>query len=260
MTGVRESGPWDSSRPAATQALGVPDRFGGLRDCSRVMSTKSLAEPLVRRWVPKQAHLVQIPSPHPQPRRSERRRSTSAALTSFRGRTGAAKHRGAARSAARARLRLPGTTCSSWPPGRSCWPCWTRTARTSCCARSERPRPPTPRAGSGRGPSAATTPPPCTWCSLIERLCSGSAGEAVAELPGGGGPDHGFVGGWEGLVVAYEAPAARDDHHPGHEQGMTSTAYSCLTISTEISTAGIVPLFSSQCVVFLSSGQPTPGP
>ena len=59
------------------------------------MSTKSLAEPLVRRWVPKQAHLVQIPSPHPQPRRSERRRSTSAALTSFRGRTGAAKHRGA---------------------------------------------------------------------------------------------------------------------------------------------------------------------
>ena len=37
-------------------------------------------------------------------------------------------------------------------------------------------------------------------------------------------------------------------------------AYSCPTISTEISTAGIVPLFSSQCVVFLSSGQPTPGP
>ena len=37
-------------------------------------------------------------------------------------------------------------------------------------------------------------------------------------------------------------------------------AYSCLPISTEISTAGIVPLFSSQCVVFLSSGQPTPGP
>ncbi len=34
-------------------------------------------------------------------------------------------------------------------------------------------------------------------------------------------------------------------------------AYSCPTISTEISTAGIVPLFSSQCVVFLSSGQPS---
>ena len=34
--------------------------------------------------------------------------------------------------------------------------------------------------------------------------------------------------------------------------------YSCLIMSTEISTAGIVPLFSSQCVVFLSSGQPTP--
>jgi hypothetical protein len=36
--------------------------------------------------------------------------------------------------------------------------------------------------------------------------------------------------------------------------------YSRLTMSTEISTAGIVPLFSSQCRVFLSSGQPTPGP
>lgn len=33
-----------------------------------------------------------------------------------------------------------------------------------------------------------------------------------------------------------------------------------LTMSTEISTAGIVPLFSSQWVVFRSSGQPTPGP
>ena len=33
-----------------------------------------------------------------------------------------------------------------------------------------------------------------------------------------------------------------------------------LTMSTEISTAGMVPLFSSQCEVLLSSGQPTPGP
>src|SRR5215213_4580461 len=40
---------------------------------------------------------------------------------------------------------------------------------------------------------------------LTERLRTGSAGEAGAGLPGGGGPDHGFVGGWEGLVVAYEA-------------------------------------------------------
>jgi len=31
-------------------------------------------------------------------------------------------------------------------------------------------------------------------------------------------------------------------------------------MSTEISTAGVVLLFSSQCVVFLFSGQPTPGP
>ena len=36
--------------------------------------------------------------------------------------------------------------------------------------------------------------------------------------------------------------------------------HSSLTMSTEISTAGVVPLFSSQCVVFRSSGQPTPGP
>ncbi len=32
------------------------------------------------------------------------------------------------------------------------------------------------------------------------------------------------------------------------------------TMSTEISTAATVPRFSSQCVVVLSSGQPTPGP
>ena len=37
-------------------------------------------------------------------------------------------------------------------------------------------------------------------------------------------------------------------------------SYACPTMSTEISTAGVGPLFSSQCVVFLSSGQPTPGP
>ena len=42
--------------------------------------------------------------------------------------------------------------------------------------------------------------------------------------------------------------------------GCRAGAYSCPTMSTEISTAGMVPLFSSQCVVFLSSGQPTPGP
>jgi hypothetical protein len=51
--------------------------------------------------------------------------------------------------------------------------------------------------------------------------------------------------------------------HPEHAAGHRSVVgqcYSCLTISTEISTAGIAPLFSSQCVVFRSSGQPTPGP
>lgn len=42
--------------------------------------------------------------------------------------------------------------------------------------------------------------------------------------------------------------------------GVPAGAHACLTISTEISTAAIAPLFSSQWVVFLSSGQPTPGP
>ena len=41
---------------------------------------------------------------------------------------------------------------------------------------------------------------------------------------------------------------------------LEAAAHSCLTMSTEIFTAGIAPLFSSQWVVFLSSGQPTPGP
>lgn len=48
---------------------------------------------------------------------------------------------------------------------------------------------------------------------------------------------------------------------PGQSESRRSYGgYSCLTMSTEISTAGIVPLFSSQCVVFASSGQPRPGP
>jgi hypothetical protein len=43
-------------------------------------------------------------------------------------------------------------------------------------------------------------------------------------------------------------------------RGCRAQAYACRTMSTEISTAGTAPRFSSQCVVFLSSGQPTPGP
>jgi hypothetical protein len=50
-------------------------------------------------------------------------------------------------------------------------------------------------------------------------------------------------------------PSTAHSGPPSHAAGN-----SCLTMSTEISTAGIVPLFSSQWVVFLSSGQPTPGP
>ena len=45
----------------------------------------------------------------------------------------------------------------------------------------------------------------------------------------------------------------------GEPKGLGRT-YGCLTTSTEISTAGIAPLFSSQCKVSLSSGQPSPGP
>ena len=58
---------------------------------------------------------------------------------------------------------------------------------------------------------------------------------------------------------AKRAPRARlcSGAHTGKRQ---AGAYSCQTMSTEISTAGIAPLFSSQCMVFLSSGQPTPGP
>lgn len=37
-------------------------------------------------------------------------------------------------------------------------------------------------------------------------------------------------------------------------------SYAYRTMSTEISTAGVDPLFSSQCLVWRSSGQPTPGP
>ncbi len=37
-------------------------------------------------------------------------------------------------------------------------------------------------------------------------------------------------------------------------------AQSCITMSTEISTARTAPLFSSQWFVDRSSGQPTPGP
>ena len=57
-------------------------------------------------------------------------------------------------------------------------------------------------------------------------------------------------------------PGTRDLDLAGHRDTLGSNAsiHSCLTISTEISTAGIVPLFSSQWVVFRSSGQPTPGP
>ena len=55
-------------------------------------------------------------------------------------------------------------------------------------------------------------------------------------------------------ILLFEPP------EPSRSWAILDSSYSCLTISTEISTAGTVPLFSSQCVVFLSSGQPSPGP
>lgn len=47
----------------------------------------------------------------------------------------------------------------------------------------------------------------------------------------------------------------------GHTQPRrVDTHCGWFTMSTETSTAGTVPRFSSQWVVFRSSGQPTPGP
>jgi D-alanyl-D-alanine carboxypeptidase len=64
----------------------------------------------------------------------------------------------------------------------------------------------------------------------------------------------GTLPGWAITLYQLLPVALMRDPNPGHE------GQACLTMSTEISTAGIVPLFSSQCVVFRSSGQPTPGP
>jgi hypothetical protein len=51
-----------------------------------------------------------------------------------------------------------------------------------------------------------------------------------------------------------------DDEYQSDEQGFDVGLQLSLTMSTEISTADVVSRFSSQCVVSLSSGQPTPGP
>ena len=66
----------------------------------------------------------------------------------------------------------------------------------------------------------------------------------------------------ESTACCRRRPGTRDPDLAGHRDplGRSASIHSCLTISTEISTAGIVPLFSSQWVVFRSSGQPTPGP
>jgi hypothetical protein len=56
------------------------------------------------------------------------------------------------------------------------------------------------------------------------------------------------------LVHPHGAAQEVDAVHHEAEQ------HSDRTMSTEISTAGTVPRFSSQCLVFRSSGQPTPGP
>jgi len=66
----------------------------------------------------------------------------------------------------------------------------------------------------------------------------------------------------ESTACFSRSPWTHDPDLAGHRNtaGSSSSIHSCLTISTEISTAVIVPLFSSQWVVFRSSGQPTPGP
>ena len=78
---------------------------------------------------------------------------------------------------------------------------------------------------------------------------------AVAGGPAGGYALHGDRTVW--------AWGSGYSGHPTHRRGegrCRPRAQALLTISTEISTAATVPLFSSQWVVFLSSGQPTPGP
>ena len=66
----------------------------------------------------------------------------------------------------------------------------------------------------------------------------------------------------ESTVRCRRQPGTRDPDLAGHRDtlGNHASIHSCPTMSTEISTAGIVPLFSSQWIVFRSSGQPTPGP
>jgi len=60
------------------------------------------------------------------------------------------------------------------------------------------------------------------------------------------------------------APRTRVLHDPRFDAPprppSAPTDQSCVMRSNEISTAVLVPLFSSQCLVLLSSGQPTPGP
>lgn len=62
------------------------------------------------------------------------------------------------------------------------------------------------------------------------------------------------------LIRPFIAHLARTRTRSTALRGMGIGPQLALTMSTEISTAGVDPLFSSQCVVFLSSGQPTPGP
>lgn len=105
--------------------------------------------------------------------------------------------------------------------------------------------------------------------SLIKLVRPGRAGLGCLE-------DGVHVGGlWVGGVTAGSWSAARpapattelrsswsatsaDVQHGGDQ--VDAGLQLALIMSTEISTAGVVPRFSSQCAVFLSSGPPTPGP
>ena len=118
-----------------------------------------------------------------------------------------------------------------------------------------------PLGGSGQGLPRLYAPFPRN--TTIKRALARRVGSS--ELLGGqcwtvtsGGRRGGAagIGHLNRLPIALVPPLERALHPCNIDVGPQLT----LTISTEISTAGVVPLFSSQCVVFLSSGQPTPSP
>ena len=128
----------------------------------------------------------------------------------------------------------PGATVERTSPCRPEGPCWSHGDRTLTVGVLTHTSPPDPRS---RSPSCrrARSPP---W-SPVSRSPRGS--DAGATSP---------------AEPARRSPSGPARPQPNGEQ----PDYSLRTTSTEISTAGTSPRFSSQWRVFRSSGQPRPGP